>query len=140
MTGATVITPARSSQPAHHLLSLWSTPFHDALGLLRDRISLAGLIELTTIDTTSVLASAGFTIPEVGQVLVFHPRFMRTILETDPAAVVEAPLKLTIIQRPTATELRCVDPAIAFAPYPGLSDLAAALHDLARTLLDAPAD
>jgi hypothetical protein len=64
---------------------------------------------------------------------------MRTILERDPAAAVEAPLKIVVREDGAVTELRTADPAVAFAAHPTLADLGATLHDVAVALLAPPA-
>ena len=47
---------------------------------------------------SGVFARAGLRIPPFRQVMAFHTRYMRTILERDPAAAVEAPLKVVVRQ------------------------------------------
>jgi uncharacterized protein (DUF302 family) len=129
---------AAPTRPPHQLVATWALPFDQALALLTDRIAAQRLVLLATIDTTAVLAAAGLDVPPVRQVLTFHPRYMRTILEHDPAAAVEAPIKVTMAASAPdgrSTTLRCADPGVTFAPYPTLANLRAELHDLAAALL-----
>ena len=73
--------------------------------------------------------------------LTFHPRYMRTILERDPAAAVEAPIKVTMTaEHEGATTLRCADPSVAFGPYPTLTELGSELRRVAIALLAQPGD
>jgi hypothetical protein len=141
------------TQPGPHLVARWPLPFDAAVALLEERIAAQGLLPLATIDTSGVFARAGLRIPPFRQVMAFHTRFMRTILERDPAAAVEAPLKVVVRQDGTGdtgdtsdtggagpvTELRLADPAVTFAAHPTLADVGATLHDIAVALLAPPA-
>jgi uncharacterized protein (DUF302 family) len=130
------------TQPGPHLVARWPLPFDAAVALLEERLAEADLFQLATIDTTGVFARGGLGIPPIRQVMAFHTRYMRPILERDPAAAVEAPLKVVVRQEgegPGAvTELRTPDPAVTFAAYPTLADVGAALHDVVETLLAPP--
>jgi uncharacterized protein (DUF302 family) len=132
----TALVPVPSSDPGRHLHAHWPLPFAEALPVLRDRITANGLLELGLVDTTRILMGAGLAIPQIRQLLAFHPRFMRRILETDSAGLVEAPLKFSIVERATSTELRCADPGQLFAPYDGLAELGRTLRESALTILD----
>ncbi|MGQ0832053.1 MAG: DUF302 domain-containing protein [Microthrixaceae bacterium] len=119
---------APSSHPADQRSALWPLSFAPALDLLLARLSDCGLLVLGIVDTTRIMAAAGHEVPEVRQVLAFHPRFMAQVLQVDPAMAVHAPLKLTVIERNGATELRCLDPLVAF-DAPALESMA---RELAR--------
>jgi uncharacterized protein (DUF302 family) len=142
--GSTPVVIAAPTHPAHQLVVTWALPFDSALARLGELITRQDLILLASIDTTKVLAAAGLDVPPVRQVLTFHPRYMRTILERDPAAAVEAPVKITVAAEPApadrpTTTLRLADPGVTFRPYPGLADLGVALHTDALVLLSKPA-
>ena len=139
-TTPTVIILGDASHPTHQLQAFWPVPFTEALRRLHEAIVAHDLLELGSINTTEILHGANLAIPQIRQVLAFHPRFMRTILETDPAAIVEAPLKFTAIERPGATELRCADPARSYAPYPALVGMGETLQAIAVTVLRAGVD
>ena len=139
-SGATTsLVLAWPTHPIHQLVATWPLPFDRALALLGQRIAEHRLLPLAEIDTTAVLAATGLHVPAVRQVLTFHPRYMRTILEGDPAAVVEAPLKLTMTAvNDSNTALRCADPTVTFGPYPTLTGLGSELHRVTIALLAQP--
>ena len=156
-SGLTQVPLGPPTQPGPHLVARWPLPFDAAVALLEERIGEQELIPLATIDTSGVFARAGLGIPPFRQVMAFHTRFMRPILERDPAAAVEAPLKVVVRQvvgddevagvseaagggeaAGPVTELRTPDPAVTFAAYPTLADVGAALHEVVEALLGPP--
>src|SRR5687768_2157409 len=63
------------------------------------------------INTTQILAAHQIAIPELRQLLFFHPRYMKEILATDPLGVNEVPLKIVIREiEPDKTSISFLDP------------------------------
>ncbi len=59
------------------------------------------------------------------QILFFHPRFMKQLLEANRNAGIEPPLKILVMERPDgAVMVRYHDPGHLFAPYPGTEAVA----------------
>lgn len=107
-------------------------PFEDVLVRLRHEIEAAGLWVLHEIDPQKVLQRGRHAIGPARQILFFHPDLMVRLLQANQAALLEAPLKLAVLQQPDgAVTIRWIDPAAAFARYanPALTGLG---HDLAR--------
>ena len=97
---------------------------------LRTAIEKADLWVLHEIDPQMLLRRGGYSIDAARQILFFHPRFVVAMLQADPASLLEAPLKLAIIERPDgSSDLRWQDPAAAFLRYGN-----AALADVGREL------
>jgi uncharacterized protein (DUF302 family) len=93
-------------------------PFEEALTRLRQAIEAAGLWVLHEIDPQKVLQRGGHEIEPARQILFFHPDLMVRLLQANPAALLEAPLKLAVMQRSDGTvTIRWHDPAAAFARY-----------------------
>ena len=93
-------------------------PFESVLVRLRQAIEAAGLWVLHEIDPQKVLQRGGHAIDPARQILFFHPDLMVRLLQANPAALLEAPLKLAVMQRPDGTvTIRWHDPVAAFARY-----------------------
>ncbi|HEV2674274.1 MAG TPA: DUF302 domain-containing protein [Aliidongia sp.] len=102
----------------------------DLVARLRTAIEAADLWVLHEIDPQMLLRRGGYAISPARQILFFHPRLMVRLLAADPAALLEAPLKFAVFERPDGgVEVRWIDPAAAFARYgdPGLAELGAEL-------------
>jgi uncharacterized protein (DUF302 family) len=105
-------------------------PFEEVLWRLREAIEAADLRILHEVDPQMQLRRGGYTIGAARQILFFHPRFVVRILEADHAALLEAPLKLVILELPAgSTSVRWIDPLSAFSRYEN-----AALSDIGREL------
>jgi uncharacterized protein (DUF302 family) len=130
----TIILPESSVQ-SHHCIARWQLTFDEAMTQLRKRISDQDLFELGGVNTTEILSRADHHIPEIRQVLVFHPRFMIKMLGIDPSASVEAPLKFTVIERDNHVEIQCLDPKWAYKHYESLAAMATQLRDAVDGIL-----
>ncbi len=101
-------------------------PFEDVLIRLTHAIEAAGLWVLHEIDLQKVLQRGGHDIGPARQILFFHPDLMVRLLQANPAALLEAPLKLAVMQQPDDTvTIRWHDPVTAFGRYgnPVLTDM-----------------
>jgi uncharacterized protein (DUF302 family) len=93
-------------------------PFEAALARVRQAIEAAGLWVLHEIDPQAVLQRGGYEIGPARQILFFHPDLMVRLLQANPAALLEAPLKLAVLRQPDGhTMIRWHDPAAAFGRY-----------------------
>ncbi len=89
-----------------------------------------------------VLARGGYAIQEGRQILFFHPRLLARMLEIDPAALLEAPIKFAVMQMGKGeTTIRWIDPAAAFARYgnPKIAKLGLDLSKTCHALAEAAA-
>ena len=85
---------------------------------LKASIEQAGLWVLHEIDPQMLSRRGGYSIGPARQILFFHPRFVVRMLQADPASLLEAPLKLAVIEQPDgSSDLRWQDPAVAFERY-----------------------
>lgn len=93
-------------------------PFEEVLTRLRQAIEAVGLWVLHEIDPQKVLRRGGYDIGPARQILFFHPDLMVRLLQANPAALLEAPLKLAVMAQPNGTvTIRWHDPATAFGRY-----------------------
>ncbi|NPD70161.1 DUF302 domain-containing protein [Lichenicola cladoniae] len=92
--------------------------FTDIIASLRREVEAAGLRMLHEIDPQKVLQRGGHAIGAARQILFFHPDLMVRLLTADASALLEAPLKLAVIELPDSRiTIRWIDPAVAFARY-----------------------
>jgi uncharacterized protein (DUF302 family) len=120
----------------------WTTalPFKAVLTRLRQTIEAAGLWVLHEIDPQKVLQRGGYEIGPARQILFFHPDLMIRLLQANPAALLEAPLKLAVMQQPDGrTMIRWHDPAAAFGRYgnPVLTEMGQDLASRCRQIVTA---
>ena len=93
-------------------------PFEEVLTRLRQAIEAAGLWVLHEIDPQKVLQRGGYEIGPARQILFFHPDLMVRLLQANPAALLEAPLKVAVMQQPDrSVAVRWNDPVTAFGRY-----------------------
>lgn len=108
-------------------------PFDAVLTALRREIDQAGMKRLHEIDPQAALTGIGQAIGGSRLVFFFHPELLARLLQTDWSAIVEAPLKLAVMELPDGTvSVRMADVAQAFARY-GNPALTAFGQELAAT-------
>lgn len=110
--------------------------FESTLARLEAAIEAEGLWILHQIDPQRLLARGGYAILPARQILFFHPRFAARILEQNPNGLMEAPLKLVVLQWPDG-RVTVSHPAVepSFARHPGLDTLGAELSMICRRVL-----
>ena len=113
---------------------------------LRASVEAADLWVLHEIDPQALLRRGGIEVEPARQLLFFHPRFMKRLLDADPAAVLEAPLKFATLTDGQQTLVRWYDPGYSFGRYhnSGLDilgvELAALCHQIVDSALEARRD
>lgn len=114
-----------------------SCGFEEVLVRLRTGILEAGFLILHEIDTTEILARAGFAAPKFRQIFFFQQRYMARILASAPGAALVVPLKFVLLEREDLTlEILAPDPRSGLAPWPELDDLGLELLTSVERLLD----
>ena len=114
-------------------------PFDDLLASLTAEIDRAGLKLLQQIDVRNALAGAGRSVGGFRLLFFFHPSLVIRVISADVSAMVEAPLKLAVMERPDgAVSLRMADPAAAFGRYgnPALAELGTELSATVRRIVE----
>lgn len=113
-----------------------SSPFSfgETLDFLRGRIAGADMMVLHEIDTQAIIARAGVESLGLRQLLYFHPRYMKRVLEGNPAAVIEAPLKFVVRETAEGVLVHRISPRFLFGRYQGLSELGEELELLASRI------
>ncbi|MBO9732563.1 MAG: DUF302 domain-containing protein [Chitinophaga sp.] len=107
---------------------LLEQPFEAALSQARTAIAENGFLLLHEINPQAILASQQIEIGPVRQLLFFHPVYMKQLLDRDPTAVIEVPLKLVLRATDKGTTLSYFNPVAHFEGYEGLDALGKELH------------
>lgn len=117
-------------QLQHHAFQRSVASGHDfetTLQLVREALLDADLWIIHEIDPQMLLKKGGYAIHQTRQVLFFHPRYMVRLLGLDPAALLEAPLKIVVMADEAGkVTLHWPDPEALFSKYgaDGLLELA----------------
>ncbi len=122
--------------PVFQRFAVSNLPFEATLTRLKEAIQAEDLWLIHEINPQMLLERGGYRIHATRQLLFFHPRYMVRLLEKDPNALVEVPLKLIIMQMPDGSvTLRHPDVATAFARYKGLEALGIELEIICQRLM-----
>jgi uncharacterized protein (DUF302 family) len=104
-----------------HAFQRWrvaSLAHEEVIRRLRSAIEAEDFWIVDEIDPQVLLSQGGYAMSPARQLLFFHPRYAARILEADPAALLEAPLKFTVLKLPhNAVTVRWLDPIASFARY-----------------------
>ncbi len=99
--------------------------FETVCQLIRINIASNGFLILNEINTQKIVAQQGIVIPKLIQILFFHPRYIKIILENDPLAINEVPIKIVIHEiKDCNTSVSFTNPEMSFIDYNSLEKLA----------------
>lgn len=70
--------------------------FYETYTMLKKRIKQNGFLLLHEINTQNIVAKQGIIIPKLIQLLFFEPKYVGQIMENDPLAINDIPLKFVI--------------------------------------------
>ena len=105
--------------------------FETTLATLKHAIESENLMVVHEVDAQQMLRMVSVRVGGMRQILFFHPRYMKRILEGNRNGGIEPPLKVLVMETPDGRVMvRYHDPVHQFAPYPGLEALATELHDV----------
>ena len=98
--------------------------FEQTLSMVRTLLEESDLWIVGEIDPQKLARKAGFDMLSARQLLFFHPRYLKPLLELLPDALIEVPLKVTVLQKPDLTiSVRFSDVRKSLAEYADLADL-----------------
>ncbi|TYO66770.1 DUF302 domain-containing protein [Bradyrhizobium hipponense] len=106
-----------------------SSPFETVIETVRTVLREADIWIIHEIDPQMLLKCGGYIIARTRQILFFHPHYMVRLLGADPAALLEAPLKIVVMEDADAVTVRWPAPAQLFDRY-GHDELAALGREL----------
>lgn len=108
--------PARTD-PAFQRVLATPLGFDGVLDVVRAVLAEQVLWIIHEIDPQMLLARGGYQIERTRQILFFHPRYMTRLLGADPSALLEAPLKIVVLESAGAVTLRWLLPETLFEKY-----------------------
>jgi uncharacterized protein (DUF302 family) len=128
-----------SSSPNFQRSRNSSTSLETVVAALKSATTAADVWVLHEIDPQALLRRGGIEIAPARQLLFFHPRYMKRLLDADPAAGLEAPLKFLILTDGTGAVVRWFDPVASFGRYDNeaLRSLGLELSVLCQQIADA---
>jgi uncharacterized protein (DUF302 family) len=94
-----------------------SLSFNAAIETIRAAILEADLWIIHEIDPQMLLKRGGYAIRGTRQLLFFHPRYMVRLLSADPSALLEAPLKIVVMEEMDGVMVRWLAPETVFGRY-----------------------
>ncbi len=111
--------------------------FDDTVDLLKGAVEGENLMVIYEIDAQRMLRMVEMQTKGMKQILFFHPRYMKRIIETNPNAAIVPPLKIAVMETPNGKVMvRYPRPTYLFAPFDGLGDVAQELEDLVAKIVD----
>jgi uncharacterized protein (DUF302 family) len=130
-------SPALSGQMAAPPDFLTTTPsshgFDDTVDLLKQAIEAENLMVVAEVNPQQMLRMVGVRTGGMRQILFFHPRYMKQIVETNGNGGIVPPLKILVMERPDGQVMvRYHDPVRLFEAYEGLAGLADELKGVAE--------
>ncbi|MFC5740477.1 DUF302 domain-containing protein [Dyella tabacisoli] len=131
-----VVEYAVASSPSFQVVMTSALDFEGTLARLKQAIVEKDLWLIHEINPQMLLERGGYAIAPARQLVFFHPRYVARILETDPSAVADIPLKLVVVQMPDGSvTVRHTDVASLLGRYAGLTALATELAAISRELM-----
>lgn len=111
-------------------------PFADVLARASKAITENGFLLIHEINTTAIMQKAGYTVPEVRQLLFFHPRYMEVILNREAEAVIRVPLKIVLFsEREDETVVTYTHPKSLFVDFVSLKELSKDLQNAVEAVV-----
>jgi uncharacterized protein (DUF302 family) len=113
-------------------------PFDTTIVLLKEAILAQDLLIIHEINVQQIVSRFGVESEGLYQLLFFHPRYMQQVLARNNKAVIEAPLKIVIMQTGTS-EVRCnyIKPSYLFGRYADLETLGQDLEQVIQKIISA---
>ncbi len=103
--------------------------FDQTVALVKQAIEGENLMVVDEINPQQMLRMVGMRTRGMRQILFFHPRFMKRIIETNRHGGIVPPLKVLVMEMPNGRVMvRYHDPVHQLEPYTGLEELAAELR------------
>lgn len=113
-----------------------SLSFDETVNALKQAIEGENLMVVHEINAQQMLRMVGVRTGGMEQILFFHPRFLKQIMETNPNGGIVPPLKILVMERPDgAVMVRYHDPGVLFSSYQGLEGVAEELTGITERVV-----
>lgn len=105
--------------------------FNDTVELLTVAIEEQNLMVLKVINAQQMLKMVNMQVQGMKQLLFFHPRYMKKIMQANPMGAIEPPLKIAIMERPDGkVVVKYIKPSYLLGKYEGLSAIGDELDEI----------
>ena len=121
--------------PVSQVMTASTYDFNDTVEILTAAIEEENMMVIKEIDAQKMLKMVNKKVGGMKQLLFFHPRFMKRIIETNRLGAIEPPLKVAIMERPDGKVMvKYVKPSYLLGAYPGLEALGAELDTVVQRI------
>ncbi len=115
--------------------------FDDTVEYLKAAIEKENLMVVHEINAQQMLRMVGLRTGGMKQILFFHPRYMKQIVEANPNGTIEPPLKIAVMERPDGKVMvRYVNPSYQFGRYENLDEIGKELKQLVERIVTSVQD
>ncbi len=133
---APALAQQMSPAPDFIVTSRSALGFDATLETLKGAIEGENLMIVTEINPQQMLRMVGVQTGGMRQVLFFHPRYMKRIIETNRNGAIEPPLKVVVIEGPDGgVMIRYIDPTYLFGRYDGLEEVGRELSEVVERIV-----
>lgn len=110
--------------------------YSETVDILKGAIEQQNLMVIHEIDAQKMLRMAGKEVEGMSQIFYFHPKYMRMVMEANPAATIQIPLKFIVMEKPDKTvAIRYFKPSAILNQYKGEEAIATELDGLVEKIL-----
>ncbi|MCH8838372.1 MAG: DUF302 domain-containing protein [Candidatus Marinimicrobia bacterium] len=111
--------------------------FTDTVELLTAAIEEQNLMVIKEIDAQKMLKMVNKKVGGMKQLLFFHPRYMKMIMEANPMGTIEPPLKIAVMERPDGQVMvKYIKPSALLGKYSGLEEIGKELDEIVTQITD----
>jgi len=117
-------------------VSMSKYSYSETVDLLKGAIEEQNLMVISDIDAQKMLRMAGKEVKGMRQIFYFHPKYMRQVMEANPAATIQIPLKFIVMERPdNKVVVRYFMPSTILNQYQGEEEIAKELDGLVDKII-----
>lgn len=110
--------------------------FDNTVEILKGAIEDQNLMVITEINAQKMLRMAGKKVNGMKQILYFHPRYMKRVMEANKMATIQIPLKIIVIEKPDKkVVLRYFMPSALLNQYEGEEEISKELDGLVAKIV-----
>lgn len=113
-----------------------SYSFDETINRLKDAIESENLMVIKEINAQQMLRMVGVKTKGMKQLLFFHPRYMKKIIQKNKNAGIEPPLKVLVMEKPNGKAMvKYIKPTHIFGKYAGLDGVGQELEELIQRIV-----
>ena len=138
--GLYATSPAQAQQMMNPPEFITTVPsnygFDDTVDILKGAIEGENLMVIHEINAQRMLRMVDVQVGGMKQLLFFHPRYMKRILDANRNGTIVPPLKVAVMEMPNGKVMvRYPRPSHLIGPYEGLSEIAQELEEVVEKIV-----